>query len=424
MTSGLIQLASFSISNSSQFLTGNPQITFFKSLYKQYSNFYITTIEQSINGTPDFNRNIDCTISKSGHLLKNIYLEIILPDLEKPSTSSWYGYTNNIGCNIIKSVTLKINDQIIDKIYGTSIDIYNCINNNSVDKMVLEYNSDYSIRNTGNTIPLSKRTVYLNLPFWFSKNSGLALPLISLNNSNITLDIEFNALHKVIKTDNYNNLSKIKIKTNEIMDVKIFTECIFLDSKELQFFANKSHDYLIEQLQFNGQEILLKNDTTKNVYVDFRHPVKELYWTISVDDNNIDSKLQNDVNNITRYTSYYSNYEDTFDNLTIKLNSMTLLEEKKNSYFRILQSNLYYNNIRKKHIYSYSFSLNPNQQQPSGSINFTDLNNVLFIFNFKDSLNNTIIENGCSTNGLIKIYAVNYNILKIASGLGSLQYVI
>ena len=106
MTSGIIQLVSNA--ESTPFLTGNPQITFFKSLFKQYSNFYITKIEQQINGNPDFGKTIDCLLSKSGDLLKNIYLDITLPDLNKPSTASWYGYTNNIGCNIIDIYQLKL----------------------------------------------------------------------------------------------------------------------------------------------------------------------------------------------------------------------------------------------------------------------------------------------------------------------------
>lgn len=423
MTTGIIQLVS-NPETASSFLIGNPQITFFKSLYKQYSNFYITNIEQNINGKPDFDKTINCTIEKSGDLLKTIYLEITLPDLNKPSNASWYGYTNNIACNLIKSVTFKINDQVIDKIYGESIDIYNHMNDLDVNNMVLQYNSDYSIRNTTDSIHITKRQVYLQLPFWFSRNSGLALPLIALNNSSITMDIEFRKLNEVVQMDTYSNVNNITVKSNEELDFKIFTECIFLDQNEKKFFSTKSHEYLIEQLQFNGNDTITKFDTRKNTYINFRHPVKELFWVISPDNENIDSGLKNDYNNYTKYTTYYSNYLDTFDTLTIKLNSMVLLEDKKAAYFRLLQSKLYYNNTRNKYIYSYSFSLNPTQYQPSGALNFSELNDALFEFKFKDNNNNTIIDTGCSTNGVIKIYANNYNILKIASGQGSLLWVI
>ncbi len=420
MTSGVIQLVSSLNQKSSEFLIGNPQITFFKSLYKQYSNFYITTIEQTINGKSDFNRTINCTINKSGDLLKNIYLEITLPDINKPSKTSWYGYTNNIGCNIIKSITLKINDQVIDKIYGDSIDIYNNIHNNDMSDMVLEFNSEHSIRNTTDSIDYNKRHIYIKLPFWFSKSSGSALPLIALNNSDINIDIEFRGLEEVIKIDNYNDLDNITVKTNSEFDCKIFTECIYLDKKEKQFFALQSHTYLIEQLQFNGEDTITKFDTNKTIYLNFKNPVKELFWVISVDNNNIDSNLKNDYNNFTKYTSYYSNYSDTFESLTIKLNSMTLLEDKTADYYRIVQSQLYHNHIRNKYIYSYSFSLNPKEFQPSGALNFSDLNNALFLFKFKDNATN---QSGCATNGIIKIYACNYNVLKITSGQASLMYI-
>ena len=126
-------------------------------------------------------------------------------------------------------------------------------------------------------------------------------------------------------------------------------------------------------------------------------------------------------NNITKYTTKYSNYQDTFDKLTIKLNSIQLIESKEPEYFRLIQSNLYHKNKRNKFIYSYSFALNPSEFQPSGTINFSDLNDVLFLFEFNNYQHNT---KGSSTNGIIHIYGINYNILKITSGLGSLVYYI
>ena len=420
MTSGVIQLVSNLNQKSSDFLIGNPQITFFKSLYKQYSNFYITTTEQTINGDPNFNKSINCTIDKSGDLLKNIYLEITLPDIEKPNNISWYGYTNNIGCCIIKSITLRINDQIIDKLYGESIDIYNNMNNIDTSALTLEYNSEFSLRNVDNNIDYNKRHIYIKLPFWFTKNSGVALPIIALNNSDINLDIEFRKFNEVIKLNNYQDIDNITIKSNSKFDCKILTEYIYLDKKEKLFFQQNTHTYLIEQLQFNGDDVLTKFDINKSIYLNFKNPVKELFWVITADNNNIDSNLQNDYNNITKYTTYYSNYSDTFDTLTIKLNSMTLLEDQPAVYYRLIQSHLYHNNKRNKHIYSYSFSLNPNDSQPSGALNFSDLNNALFLFKFK---NNATLESGCATNGIIKIYAYNYNILKIASGQASLMYI-
>ena len=187
----------------------------------------------------------------------------------------------------------------------------------------------------------------LNYFFGFLKIQVLTLPLIALNNSNISIDIEFKKLRDVIKLDNYNNLNDITIKLNSNFDCKIFTECIYLDEKEKIFFSTQSQEYLIEQLQYNGDENITNFEKKKDIFLNFRNPVKELIWVITVDNNNIDLNLQNDYNCSTKYTSYYSNYKDTFDTLTIKLNSMTLLENEKSHYYRILQSDLYHNKKRK-----------------------------------------------------------------------------
>lgn len=416
MTAGFLQLTV----NGEQdtYLTGNPQISFFKSVFKRYSKFSIQTLSQDISGTPNFGNTINCLLNKSGDLLKNIYLEITLPDLIKPSNLSWYGYVNNIGCGIIDRIILRINDQIIDTIYGDWIDVYNNVNNIDVDNSVLQYNSDFMIRNSEN-IPLEKRKVYLNIPFFFSKSSSVALPLVSLSQSDVTVDISFKNLSDVIKVSNYDFKDNVKVKSDSKFECNLWAEYIYLDSNEKQFFATKKIEYLIEQTQFNGSEVLNKNDVKKNVFLDFRHPIKELYWTISIDNSNLDDYLKIDHNNITKYTTRYSNYKDTFDKLSIKLNSLFLVNDFDADYFRKVQSNLYHNNSRNKYIYSYSFSLLPSQQQPSGHLNFSELNDAMFTFDFK---NNIVGNSGHATNGLIKIYGINYNILQISSGQGSLLY--
>lgn len=416
MTAGFLQLTINGEQDS--YLTGNPQISFFKSVFKRYSKFSIQTLSQDINGTPNFGSSINCLLNKSGDLLKNIYLELTLPDLIKPNNLSWYGYVNNIGCSIIDRIILRINDQIVDTIYGDWIDVYNNINSVDVNKNVLQYNSDFMIRND-NSIPLEKRKIYLNIPFFFSKASSVALPMVALSQSDVTIDITFKNLSEVIKVSNYEFKDNVNVKSDSKFEFNLWAEYIYLDSSEKQFFSTKKIEYLIEQTQFNGNEVLNKNDLKKNVFLDFRHPVKELYWTISIDNSNLDDYLKLDHNNITKYTTRYNNYKDTFNKLSIKLNSLFLVNDSDADYFRKVQSHLYHNNSRNKYIYSYSFSLLPHQSQPSGHLNFSELNDAMFIFDFLDT---TIASSGRATNGMIKVYAVNYNILQINSGQGSLLY--
>lgn len=404
--------------NNNKYFKGNPDITFFKKVYKKISNFNIHILEQDLIGNIDFGNIINCDINKSGDLIKNIYLQITLPDLIKPNNSKWYGYTNNIGCSIIKTITLKINDIIIEKLYGEWIDIYYQINNINNDDLILQFNSLYSIRNTDNFIHEKNRIVYIPIPFYFTKNTGLALPLLALNNSNITIDIEFRNLEDIIKVDNFNFINLIKKKTESNLQCKLFTELIYLDDKEKNIFVNKNLEYLIESVQFNNDEFINKIDTYKNIYPDFRFLVKQFIWTISIDNSNLDNILKSDHNNITMYTTKYSNYLDTFDTLEIKLDNKLVIDENA-LYFRKVQSNLYFNNKLNKHIYSYSFSINPLNYQPTGYINLSNIDDILFAFKFKDYKLNT---SGSATNGIIKIYAIHYNVLKIVSGMASLLY--
>ena len=421
MSGGNIKKFESNLTKHEKIFRGQPEISFFKKVYKRISSFNINIIEQDLVGNIDFGNIINCELNKSGDLLKNMYLEILLPNLEKPNNISWYGYTNNIGCSLIKTITLRINDQIIEKLYGEWIDIYYQLHNINIDELTKQYNSIYSIRNIDNNIDINKRLIYIPIPFFFTKDTGSALPLIALNNSTISFDIEFRELKDIIKVNNYNFINTIKKKTQEKLSCKLFTEIVYLDNNEKMLFTKKNLEYLIETVQYNNEDYIKKTDLYKNVYVDFRYLVKELIWIIIVDNNNLDNILLEDHNNITTYTTKYSNYKDTFDTLQINFDNIEIVNQKA-EYFRKIQSNIYHNkNQLKKHIYTYSFAINPLSYQPSGYINFSNIKEAIFSFKFNDYKLNI---KGSSTNGIIKIYATNYNVLKIVSGIGSLLYTV
>ena len=236
----------------------------------------------------------------------------------------------------------------------------------------------------------------------------------------MSINIELRHLHEIIKVDNINELNNISIKTNEKLICKLFSEIIFLDEIEQKLFINKNLEYLIEQTQFNENEFLNKNDLYKNIALEFKFLIKQLIWVIVIDSNNLDNILNNDHNNITKYTTKYSNYSDTFDSLKILFNNNEIINEHA-EFYRNIQSNLYYKHIPSKYIYSYSFSINPLLYQPSGYINFSNIDDIMFSFKFNDF---SLKQSGSATNGIIKIFATNYNILKIVSGIGSLLYTI
>jgi hypothetical protein len=405
MTGGLLKLNNLGAED--VILTGNPQMTFFKTIYKRHSNFSIESLSQTIEGSINFGNNLYITLNKTGDLIKSIVLEITLPELQPPNTNYiWYGYTNNIVCSLIKTITISIGGQLIDKHFGEWYDILDEYENNKNNHIYAKFNSEYSIRNN-----YSSKTLYLPLKFWFCKNTGNSLPVNALLHSDITLTIQLRELREIIKTDSSSwNLPQ----TNGNLDVKVWADYIFLDKDEKKLFSSNKHEYLIEQLQYTGEDTLFSGLLNYNFNLYFKHPIKEIIWIIIQDTNSsINSQTGN---NILKYTSSFNNYSDTFKTAVIQINGQNLFQQRPSNYFRQVQPMQHHNYLPKKHIYSYSFALNPEDHQPSGTINFSSIDNAYLQMNFNQS------GVGSSTNSKVKIFATNYNILRIMSGMASLAY--
>jgi len=406
MTGGILQLSQYGAEDI--LLTGNPQVSFFKTIYKRYTNFQIQSLQQTIEGNIDFGNTIYTTINKSGHLLNNIILQITLPTLNPPNSNyTYYCYTNNIISSLIKSVSVSIGGQTIDKHYGTYFDIIDELNDNKYQKIFSKFNSEYSIRDN-----YKSHNIYLPLQFWFCKHYSNSIPLISLLNQDVQLAIELNDLRNIVKSDSTNWSNPTT--TGNDLDIQIWADYIFLDSNEQKLFSKINHEYLIEQLQYTGDDTLFSNILSYDFNLHFNHPIKEIFWIIQ---NNLDTITNSNTgNNHTKYTHIHVSNSDTFNTATIQINGQQLFPHRNAEYFRELMPLKTYEHIPKKHIYLYSFSLFPNQHQPSGSFNFTNVDTAILNLTF----NNT--GAGSSTNSKVKIYAVNYNILKIMSGQASVVY--
>ena len=169
MGGGLMQLVAMGAQD--VFLTGNPQITFFKVVYRRHTNFSKECIKQEFNGNPGLDKTITCTLARNGDLVQEIYLKATVA-----------GATNNADINnLIKSVEVEIGGQKIDKHYAAWLDIYN---------ELFRHNIDYLALMTGGRSWC--RTVYIPLRFWFNRNAGLALPLIALQYHEVKILVETN----------------------------------------------------------------------------------------------------------------------------------------------------------------------------------------------------------------------------------------
>jgi hypothetical protein len=384
-------------------LVGNPQISFFKNVYKRHTNFSIKSIKNEFMDQGGFGLKNSCVIERKGDLLKNIYLEIELPVLSTGSNISWI---NGIGNHIIDRVELLMGGEIIDTLYGEFLDIYSSLTTSQSKqdgyyKMVGK-NSSYTNETQKNSLSLM-----VPLPFWFTKNIGYALPLVALQYTDIKLDIFLKHFSECWYSGNDVTGSPTP-STVKISEIDLYCDFIYLDTFERTKYAKKDNiEYLIEQIQINDKNIISSNQESFNCELYFNHPIKELIWIYKSNEMktyNIWGKYGNNPNSSNTAPLSY---------VELRLNNNDRFETRKAEYFRLMQPYQNHTSIpTTNYIYSYSFGLYPEKFQPSGTCNFSKIDNSNLILTMASSINA----------GEISVYAINYNILKIKNGMAGLLY--
>ena len=336
MGGGLLQLVAYGAQD--VYLTGNPQITFFKVVYRRHTNFSIESIQQTFNGNVAANSRVTCQISRNGDLVHKLYVV-----LNKDA---------NDGVDSINKVEVEIGGQLIDRQYGLWMKIWN--------ELTLPANQ-YAKWQSLTADATSAEQRYVPLDFWFCRNIGLALPLIALQYHEVKINIEFG---------------------NNVTSAELWADYIFLDTDERRRFAQLSHEYLIEQVQFTGSETVSPNSNL-SAKLSFNHPVKELIW--EGQGNTGTAKLM--------------------------LNGNDRFAEREAKYFTHVQPYQHHTNIPDLscNISVYSFALKPEEHQPSGTLNMSRIDTAQLQLKGAEP-------------GNLDIYAHSYNVLRILSGMGGLAY--
>ncbi len=428
MGGGTLQLVIFG--GQDIYLTGNPEFSYFKSVYRRHTNFSMECIKQTHNGTISQNAfKLNYTINRSGDLLSNMYLEIDMP--LQPAAAApqagldWCNYSNNTAYSYIKDIELLIGEKVIDKQDGKWLDIMNQLNhtnNSGLDYIVNNHSTHDTTIKTPKPIKL-----FVPLLFWFCKDVSQSLPLIALQYHEVKINISFRSLRNII------NMSEgVTAPTNSLKEpgIKLWGNYILLDKDERRRFSQETHEYLIEQIQ------VLRKPYQNNIHISLNHPVKSLYWVIQNNNSNKEindyvkinhtANTSNDVewengNDYLNYDihetvnkSYIKTIEEYehFREATILFNGIERFEPQDATYFRTLQPLVSDNTFPAKHIYMYSFCLKPEEHKPTGSCNFSRIDNVTFSFTGDQSYNNYTFN----------LYARNYNILRIMEGMGGLLY--
>jgi hypothetical protein len=503
------------------YLTGNPQITFFKVVYRRHTNFAMESIQQTFNGTADFGKRVSCTISRNGDLISRVYLQVDIPSVSISGSS--FRWVDSLGHFLLNTIELQIGGQRIDFHYGDWLEIFNELTlppglQAGYQTMVgntYALTTTESGDGTSTTIEKPQTTLYIPLQFFFCRNPGLALPLIALQYHEVVINIEFSRAAQCYIVGGTDQSPIPSMLNPNLQNASLYVDYIYLDTDERRRFAQVSHEYLIDQLQFTGEETF--TGSTYKSRLNFNHPVKELVWVVQRQD-----VVDNGVNQWCNYTTQLAlnhpvvNYNDTginqwsqnqypsetsyvsglsnagllygresnpanqyngytayntlsgaapvsgpiapalgsttgspaqpIDPLTLLpavpgggltyphvyggpgaqncvwaakllLNGHDRFSERKGTYFNLVQPYQHHTNIPvSPGINVYSFALKPEEHQPSGTCNFSRIDNATLLLSVHPDI---------SSSNLIKklrVYAVNYNVLRIMSGMGGLAY--
>ena len=539
------------------YLTGNPQITFWKVSYKRHTNFAMESIEQTFNGQADFGRRVTCTISRNGDLAYRTYLQVTLPEINQSMKGSsqdgvyarWLDFP---GEQLISQVEVEIGGQRIDRQYGDWMHIWNNLTlpvdqkkgyyamvGNTTELTFItdpsfnpidgpcQANAPRQVCAPRNALP--ETTLYVPFQFWYCRNPGLALPLIALQYHEVKINLDIRPIDECLwavgslSCGGANSISSSSARggrvntayNQSLVAASLYVDYVFLDTDERRRMAQNPHEYLIEQLQFTGDESV--GSSSNKIKLNFNHPVKELIWIVQPDQN-VDycsslecgqllyrllgaqpfnytdavDALPNaihafgghealaesstsfinasglfaeagaiDVSNVYWWTQGqnstgtndysqpnfgpgYGQPGPNFENsgvsdagtfvLTetsldlhcwgqnpvvtakLQLNGQDRFSEREGTYFDLVQPYQHHTKTPDTGVNVYSFALRPEEHQPSGSCNFSRIDNATLQL----VLSNATVE-GTKT-AKVRVYATNYNVLRIMSGMGGLAY--
>ena len=407
MGGGLMQLVAYGAQDI--YLTGNPQITFFKVVYRRHTNFSMEHIQQTFKGTSGPNARVVATVARNGDLIHDCFLKI-----KNNGSSGDTGF--NPGHNILDNVDVEIGGQMIDRQYGHFMEAQAELTepnyggfcggtadvnlriggNNAQDISPFQYTAGAGgiDVDSGTSTPPN---LYVPLRFWFCRHVGLSLPLIALQYHEVNINVTFTAVYSNITT----------------VEPQLWVNYIYLDTDERRRFAQVSHEYLIEQVQ--TQEFSWNASSGNQTFkLNFNHPVKELIWAATKGPN-MSNGWGGEVNGTA---GSFENFATANTTMKLRLNGHDRFASQDVDYFTRYQPYEYHENLGRSQnmdqIGVYSFALKPEEHQPSGTCNFSRIDSGEFEL--------TNVASGGGTPITLQMYAINYNVLRIMSGMGGLAY--
>ena len=523
MPGGLMQLIAYGAQD--MYLTGTPDITYFKMVYHRYTNFSMEYIELPFQTIPNFTPNVpltvQCKIDRNADLLYDTYLVFDLPALFSNKDEP-VGWSENPGNDLVDNVEIICGGARLDIRYGMWMTIWNELTlpesklksyHNMIGNTIYNKSSGTEYRDQiETTLVIPSKRLYIPLGFWFCQNPGLAIPLISLQYTEIFIKVNFNPLNHILRIGSplvspeklfsgnpgseFNlslaqklldenlvingEISKYTFDSSNIFNkytpgwtqnTYLLANYIYLSDDERKKFASSTHEYLYTQTQRKPFQGLTTGPNTLDIGT-INNTVKEFVWVLQdpdVTDNNdwsnftlihdIEKRLDLDsyqyiknLDNDSQHSQFkeinksgvlstlnsnevkefiknifydinseslrypekinrnFNNYIDIMKDAYLQFNGNDRFNIKDKEFFSSLQKFKYHTNTGLPGTYVYSFSLHPEEDKPSGTCNMSRLNSAYLILN--------IVEQSIIKKYNLYLFANNYNIFRIAAGIG------
>ena len=400
MASGRVQLAYVGIQDN--FTVNNPTFTYFQKVYKKHTKFALETMDNPMDGPIDFGNILNCVVPRRGDLIHAVHMRIELSNLYSPSyPTSNLGYTDSIGNAIIDWAEILVGGQIVQRITGEYMEMYSDICVNQSQQPGLRYLIGRTLTVNGLGKAPAKSTYIVPIPFYFYGNDSLNVPITALSKQEVEIRIQLKPLSSLVVFSD-TGLPGPDDVTGRIMKLSLPIEYVFLSDEEAAYMAGRKLDYLISQVQLSRYTIPV-GETVSKVLLQFINPVRELFFVIQ----NVDTK-----NDTFNYMSEEG--EDQLVNLQLDFNSELRISPDVATppYLRIIQPMQCHSKSPDRFFYMYSFALKPENPDPSGQVNMSRIITKLL----------TVTSVPSTVQRELRIYAVNYNVLRICSGIGGLIF--
>ena len=437
MGGGLLQLVAYGAQDA--YLSGNPQITFWRGLYKRHTNFAMEPFRVNLTGQANWGVKHSAILPRHADLITHAYLEV-----ELPSDGTLVYSDGSQGLyNLIEYVEVDIGGQVIDRLYGEWLYVWSVLSKPKDSAELLgALNGGQSASDTcgtsgrpargtatddGSSAPYFRQAgngmTYIPLEFWFARNPGAALPLIALQYHEVKINILWNK-SKLIFTDFGD---EPKPSTGGPKQANLLIDYIYLDVEERRRMAQESHEYLIEQVQYNEDKGI--TSASNRIDLTFNHPVKELVWVTQASARR-DCRINN--KSITPL-----NYDNIIYDCSLQINGQDRVPSLPRSYYQYVQPYQHHSggfllnaggDETVRGVHCYSFAIRPEEHQPSGTCNFSRIDTATLVFTVDGNIpicpeeTQMIGTTQYYSNYDVRVYAINYNVLRVMSGMCGLAY--